>query len=152
MVFDTWLLGWIHQRGSPAQLMLAVTHLSLVVTHIISIQRSVDGASHKAPPSFHDWKALSSQVHRKERRARDVWRCVMTRNQPSVAASFFFFNLFFWLHWVFIDSRGPSLVAAIKSYSLIVVHRLLIAAVPLVLKHTKREMSKYVPTVGTGLQ
>ena len=96
MVFDTWLLGWIHQRGSPAQLMLAVIHLSLVVTHIISIQRSVDGASHKAPPSFHDWKALSSQVHRKERQARDVWRCVMTRNQPSVAASFFFFfNLFF---------------------------------------------------------
>ena len=65
---------------------------------------------------------------------------------------FFFFNLFFWLHRVFIDSRGPSLVAAIKSYSLVVVYRLLIAAVSLVLKHTKREMSKYVPTVGTGLQ
>ena len=112
----------------------------------------MDGASRKAPPSLQDWKASSSQVGRKERRARDVWRCVTTRNQPSVWA-FFFFNLFLGLHWVFIDSRGLSLVAAIKSYSLAAVHRLLIAVVSLVLRHTTREtLCRNVPTAGTGLQ
>ena len=45
---------------------------------------------------------------------------------------YFFEKKFFWLHWVFTAACGLSLVVDNGGYSLVVVHRLLIAEASLV--------------------
>ena len=45
------------------------------------------------------------------------------------------FFLYFWLPWVFVAVLGISLVAVSGSYSLAVVHRLLIVVASLVVGH-----------------
>ena len=40
----------------------------------------------------------------------------------------------FWLHWVFVVAFGLSLAVVSRAYSLVAVHVLLIAMVPLVAK------------------
>ena len=45
------------------------------------------------------------------------------------------FSFFFWLLWVFVVARGLSLVAESGGYSLVAVHRLLIAVASLVVVH-----------------
>ena len=42
---------------------------------------------------------------------------------------YFILCICFWLYWVSITARGPSLVAASRGYSLVAVHRLLPIAV-----------------------
>ena len=46
---------------------------------------------------------------------------------------FFFFN--FWLCWVFVAVHGLSVVAEIRGYSLVAVHRLLIAVTSVAAEH-----------------
>ena len=46
---------------------------------------------------------------------------------------FFFFSLYFWLHWVFLAVRGLSLFAMSGAYSLVAVRGLLIPVVSLFL-------------------
>ena len=46
-----------------------------------------------------------------------------------------FIYVFLWLHWVFVAALRSSLVAGSRSYSLVVVHRPLLAAISLVVEH-----------------
>jgi len=47
----------------------------------------------------------------------------------------FYYLFIFWLLWVFIATRGPSLVEASRGYSLAAVHQLLIVVASLVAEH-----------------
>ena len=47
--------------------------------------------------------------------------------------NFYLFNI--WLHWVFVASRGFSLVSASRGYSLVAVHGLRIAGASPVEEH-----------------
>ena len=47
--------------------------------------------------------------------------------------SFFFF--FFWLFWIFVAASGLSIVTVKRGYSLVAVHRLLIAVASLAAEH-----------------
>ena len=48
---------------------------------------------------------------------------------------FFFFPIYFWLHWVVFAVCGLSLVAVNAEFSLAVVHGLLIAVTSLIVEH-----------------
>ena len=43
----------------------------------------------------------------------------LTTAPPGKSWNFFFFSLFFWLHWVFVAARGLSLAVASGGYSLL---------------------------------
>ena len=58
--------------------------------------------------------------------------------------------LYFWLCWVFVAVHRLSLVAASRSYSLVMVHRLLIAVASFVVEHGLQNMWTSV-VVGQGL-
>ena len=47
----------------------------------------------------------------------------------------FFFLIYFWLCWVFVDARGLSLVAVCRGRSLVAMQRCLIAVTSLVAEH-----------------
>ena len=47
---------------------------------------------------------------------------------------FFFFSIYFWLHWVFFAVCGLSLVAVSADFSLAVVHGLLISVTSLIVE------------------
>ena len=60
---------------------------------------------------------------------------IPTRIRPICFIYLFFYKfIYFWLHWVFVAARGPSLVAASGGYS-VVVRGLLIAVASLVAEH-----------------
>ena len=52
---------------------------------------------------------------------------------------FFFFKIYFWLHWVFVAACGLSRVATSRGCSLLAVHRLLTAETPFVAEHGFQE-------------
>ena len=46
-----------------------------------------------------------------------------------------FLKMYFWLHWVFTDAHGLSLVVVSRGYSLILVHGLLIVVASILPEH-----------------